>query len=113
MNEWKFEMPFQEHLNLQLLRLKPSEKWIPAGNGLSFVFPKQGGGKYVSKAVTHQLVPGEVLVLNGTPNDEGGLCAEDRSEMVFWFFSVKFEHLFPLFASNEICLLQNVSEGFK
>ena len=103
----------QEHLTLRLVRLKPSEKWIHGANGLSFVFPKGGGGKYVSKAVTQRLVPGDVLVLNGTPEGEGGLCADEGGEMVFWFFAVNFEHLFPLFASNEICLLQNVTEGFK
>lgn len=103
----------QEHLTLRLVRLKPSEKWIPGANGLSFVFPKGGGGKYVSKAVTQHLVPGDILVLNGTPEDEGGLCADEEGEMVFWFFAANFEHLFPLFASNEICMLQNVTEGFK
>src|ERR1017187_9117715 len=103
----------QEHLTLRLVRLKPSEKWIHREKGLSFVFPKEGGGKYVSKAVTQRLVPGDVLVLNGTPEDEGGLCADEGGELVFWYFVAHFEHLFPLFASNEICLLQNVIEGFK
>ena len=103
----------QEHLTLRLVRLKPSEKWIHRANGLSFVFPNGGGGKYVSTAVTQRLMPGDVLVLNGTPEGEGGLCADEGGEMVFWFFAVNFEHLFPLFAGNEICLLQNVIEGFK
>lgn len=103
----------QEHLALRLVRLKPSEKWIHRANGLSFVFPKEGGGKYVSKAVTQSLVPGDVLVVNETPEDEGGLCADEGGELVFWFFATNFEHLFPLFASNEICMLQNVTEGFK
>jgi AraC-like DNA-binding protein len=103
----------QEHLTLRLVRLKPSEKWIQRANGLSFVFLNGGGGKYVSTAVTQRLAPGDVLVLNGTLNGEGGLCADERSGMVFSFFAVNFEHLFPLFAGNEICLLQNVTEGFK
>ena len=103
----------QEHLTLRLVHLKPSEKWVHGANGLSFVFPKGGGGKYVSTEVTHRLAPGDVLVLNGTPPDESGLCADERGELDFWFFAANFEHLFPLFASNEICLLQNVTEGFK
>jgi AraC-like DNA-binding protein len=104
----------QEHLTLRLVRLKPSEKWThDRANGFSFVFPKGGGGKYVSAAVTQRLTPGDVLVLNGLPEGEGGLCADEGGGMVFWFFAVNFEHLFPLFASNEICLLQNVTEGFK
>ena len=103
----------QEHLTLRLVRLKPSEKWIHRANGLSFVFPKGGSGKYVSTAVTQRLVPGDVLVLDGAPEGEGGLCADKGGEIVFGFFAVNFEHLFPLFAGNEICLLQNVTEGFK
>ena len=103
----------QEYLTLRLVRLKPSEKWTHGANGLSFVFPKGGRGKYVSKAVTQHLVTGDVLVLNGTPEGEGGLCADEGGEMVFWFFAANLEHLFPLFGSNEICLLQNVTEGFK
>src|ERR1017187_3955707 len=103
----------QEHLTLRLVRLKPSEKWIPIADGLSFVFPKGGGGKYVSKAVAQRLAPGDVLVLNGTLKGEGGVCADEGVELVFWFFAAHFEHLFPLFASDEICLLQNMTEGFK
>ena len=103
----------KEHLTLRLVRLKPSEKWAHRGNGLSFVFPNGGGGKCVSAAVTQRLTPGDVLVLNGTLNGDGGICADEKSGMVFWFFAVNFEHLFPLFASNEICLLQNVAESFK
>jgi AraC-like DNA-binding protein len=103
----------QEHLTLRLVRLKPSEKWTHGANGLSFVFPNGGGGKYVSADVTQRLMPGDVLVLNGILNGEGRLCADEGGEMVFWFFAANFEHLFPLFAGNEICLLQNVTEGFK
>ena len=102
----------QEHLTLRLVRLKPSEQWIHRANGLTFVFPKEGGGKIISGAVTQRLVPGDVLVLHKTSEDEGELCADEGGEMVFWFFAAHFEHLFPLFASNEICLLQNVIEGF-
>ena len=103
----------QEHLTLRLVHLKPSEKWVHGANGLSFVFPKGGGGKYVSTEITQRLAPGDVLVLNGTPQDESGLCADEGGEMDFWFFAANLEHLFPLFASNEICLLQNMTEGFK
>jgi AraC-like DNA-binding protein len=103
----------QEHLTLRLVRLKPSEKWIHGANGLSFVFPNGGGGKYVSTEVTQRLTPGDVLVLSGAPEGKGGLCADEGGEMVFWFFAVNFEHLFPLFAGDEICLLQSVTEGFK
>lgn len=106
-------MPAQEHLTLRLVRLKPSEKWLPAGNGLSFVSVKEGGGRYVSRSATQSLVAGAILVLNGTPEGDGGLLADEVGGMVFWFFAVALEHLFPLLVGNEICLLQNVAEGFK
>jgi len=51
----------QEHLTLRLVRLKPSEKWTHGANGLSFVFPNGGGGKYVSADVNKRLAPGDVL----------------------------------------------------
>ena len=113
LDKWRCQMLSQEYLTLRLLRLKPSEKWIHAVNGLSFVFMKEGGGKYVSKTVVHPLVPGTVLVLNGTPEGDSGLQADAGSGMVFSFFAVTLEHLFPLFVANEICQLQNVAEGFK
>jgi len=102
-----------EHLTLRLVHLKPSEKWIFRANGLSFVLLKEGGGKCISKTITQRLAPGDVLVLNGTPEKKGGLFADEGTEMVFGLFAVNFEHLFPLFASNEIWLLQNIAEIFK
>jgi AraC-like DNA-binding protein len=52
-----------------------------------------------------------VLVLDNAVG--GNLCAPDRGELVFACFSVHSEHLFPLFASDEICLLQGVVDEFK
>ncbi|HUC84653.1 MAG TPA: helix-turn-helix transcriptional regulator [Candidatus Acidoferrales bacterium] len=34
-------------------------------------------------------------------------------ELVFWHLSLQLEHLFPLFESGEICLLQNIFDGLK
>ncbi len=101
----------QEHLSLRLVRLKPLEEWANRGTGLSFVFSKGGAGKYVSGPITRSLASGDVLVLSGASG--GRLCAADSREMTFWWFSACLEHLFPLLAGNEICLLQNVTDGFK
>jgi AraC-like DNA-binding protein len=101
----------QHTLNLRLIRLKSPEEWIHKGEELAFVFPKGGVGNCVSGPVTHRLASGDVLVLDATSG--GKLSVPDRREMVFWYFSLRLEHLFPLFASNEICLLQNVTDGFK
>src|SRR5947209_1396326 len=101
----------QDYLTLRLVRLKPAEEWTNKGLGLSFVLPKGGCGRYTSASVTHRLGPGDVLVLNAT--SAGKLCVFDKGEMVFCWFSLCFENLFPLFASKEICLLQNVTDSFK
>jgi AraC-like DNA-binding protein len=101
----------QDYLSLRLVRLKPAEEWVNNGPGLSFVFPKGGGGKFISGPVTQRLAPGDVFVLDGALG--GKLCVADQAEMVFRHFSVSCEHLFPLFASSEICLLQSVTDEFK
>jgi AraC-like DNA-binding protein len=103
----------QEYLTLRLVRLKPSEKWVHTATGLSFIFLKEGSGRYVSPEATHVLAPGDLLVLNGPPKEEGGFFADGRVEMVFRFFTASIEHLFPLFAAEEVCRLQDVAEVFK
>lgn len=101
----------QDYLTLRLVRLKPSEEWSNERCRLSFVFPKGGHGRYVSGPVAHRLAPGDVLVANAASG--GKIGVPGTGELVFWCFSVCLEHLFPLFASNEICLLQSITDGFK
>jgi len=101
----------QDPLNLQRVQLKAAQEWTHKGEQLSFIFPKAGVGKWVAGAVVQKLGPGDVLVLNATLG--GKLCAAGPGEMVFWCISLQLEHLFPLFESSEICLLQTISDGFK
>lgn len=101
----------QDHLALRLARLKPSEEILQNEEGLTFVFSKGGVGKYTSKIATHRLGVGDVLVVNGVV--DGKFSVFDKSEFVFWSFSVCFEHLLPLFASSEISLLHNITESYK
>jgi AraC-like DNA-binding protein len=56
-------------------------------------------------------VAGDILVVNTGAG--GRLFASDNGELVFWWFSLCLEHLFPLFATNEIHLLQPVLDTFK
>jgi AraC-like DNA-binding protein len=102
----------QDHLSLRLTRLKASEELEQKGEGLVFVFSKGGSGTYISKMATHRLSPGDIMVLNG---GAGGkiVAADKKGEFLFWTFSVCFENLLPLFASNEISLLHNITESFK
>jgi AraC-like DNA-binding protein len=106
----KGSMVIQDHLNLRLVRLKSPDEWANTGEGLVLVFPKGGVGSYRG-SLTQRLTAGDVLVLNGTVG--GKLSAPDKSEFLFWCFSLSLEHLFPLFSADEISLLQTVSDTFK
>jgi AraC-like DNA-binding protein len=101
----------QDYLALQLNRLQSPGEWTPNGQGLSFLFPKEGVGKYVSGPVAERLSPGDALVFNG--RRAGKICAVNGGETVFWSFSLCLEDLFPLFAANEISLLKQVAESLK
>ena len=101
----------QDHLTLRLVRLKAPEEWAHAQGGLAFVFPKGGAGKCLAGTLNQRLAPGDVLVLEAAAGSK--VCVPERGELVFAFFSVCFEHLFPLFAGNEISLLQGVTDEFK
>jgi AraC-like DNA-binding protein len=94
-----------------MIRLRAPEEWAYKGVGLSLMFPKGGAGRYSLGTINHRLGPGDVLVVDG--GSGGKLCAHDGGEIIFWAFSICFEHLFPLFAGHEISLLQSVTEGFK
>src|SRR4051812_40936516 len=100
----------QDYLILKLVRLKPSEEWINGGTGLIVVFPKGGVGKCIYGSTAHRLTQGDVLVLGGAG---GKICSAEKTEAVFSSFSLSLEHMLPLFASNEICLLQTVIDRFK
>ena len=103
-----------DHFKLRLVRMQPSELWVnPSHNDdeFTFTFIKGGLAKYIFPNATQRLVPGNIVV--SSKNSVGKLYAEDKSECIFATFSLLFEHLFPLFASNEIGLLHNVMGNFK
>jgi AraC-like DNA-binding protein len=101
----------QDHLTLKLVRLKAPQQWATKRDGLSFLFPKGGAGKFTSGGVTQRLAPGSVLVWDG--GGTGQVSVAGAGEAVFWCFSLSLEHLFPLFTSSEITLLQSLTEGIK
>lgn len=101
-----------DHLSLRLTRLQSPQEIDQKREGLIFVFSKGGVGKYTSKTATQRLIAADILVFNGVSG--GKLAASDgKGEFVFWTFSVCFENLLPLFASNEISLLHHIIESFK
>jgi AraC-like DNA-binding protein len=101
----------QDYFAMRLVRLKSPEEWSSQKEGLCFIFPKGGVGQYVDGSAAQRLVPGDILVWEGSPG--GRLCVPKGAEMVFWSFSVRLEHLLPLFDGEEISLLQEVTGHFK
>lgn len=102
----------QEHLTLQLARLKSPEEQEQKGDGLIFLFCKGGAGKFTSSLASQRVVPGDVLVFNRAG---GGRISvfENAPEFLYWSFSVCFEHLLPLFSSAEVSLLHKLTESLK
>jgi len=101
----------QNYLSLKLWRLKQGEEWSHGKSGLTFIFPKAGIGRFIAGTTTGRLATGDVLVMDGTIR--GKLWTPDRSELVFSWFSTACEHLFPLFAGGEICLVRNIVDEFR
>ena len=99
----------QEDLTLRLIYLKPPGEWAHKRAGLALVFPKEGGGKYVCGRVAKRLAAGDVLVSSGGRG--GRVHVSNGCGMVFRYFSLSLEHLFPLFAVEEISLLDNVADN--
>lgn len=100
-----------DHLKLRVARLSVSQEWSNADSGLCLVFPQRGGGRFVAPTTMQSLTAGDVLVTN-TPL-RGKLCATEHGELVFGWFTVSVEQMFPLFANEEICLLQRVVGNLK
>src|SRR5262249_48636946 len=64
------------------------------------------------KTSVHRLLPGDILIFNGTSGYKLSIH-ENKGEFLFWTFSVSFENLLPLFSNQEISLLRQISENFK
>src|SRR5215472_1059249 len=101
----------REYLFLHTTRLNVSEGWSHQADDLCFMFPKLGVGRLSSGALQQPLLPGDVFVVNGRSSATPSITAVE--EMIFLSFAVSFEHLFPLFASPEVSLLQEITETFQ
>ena len=101
----------QDYLNLRLVRLKGADQWSGEAEGATFVFPRAGAGNYLKGTSKQPLSPGDVLVLNEDSGARIG-CGKG-SEFAFSGFSLRIDHLFPLFTGIEISLLQTILDGLK
>ena len=71
-----------------------------------------GVGQFVNNgSAAQRLVSGDILVWEGCPKAK--LSVSKGAELTFWMFSLRLEHLFPLFASKEISLLRQVTDDFR
>ena len=101
----------EDYLTLKLVRLKPPEGWVGKPEGLSFLFVKGGVGEFVADDLAQRLTSGDTAVICGSRG--GKLYVSNGGDFTFWSFSLRIEHLFPLFAGEELSLLQNITDGFK
>lgn len=99
----------QDYFTLRLVRLKAAEGWSLKRDGLCVLFPKGGEGSFINDSSIQRLAAGDVLVANSSTGIE--LRAHD-GDLVFWSFSLRLDHLYPLFAGNEISLLETVTKTF-
>src|SRR5690349_15779973 len=98
-----------EHLTLRLISLESSGEWAHKSDGLAFVFPQEGAGQYACGSVARDFGAGDVLVSNGGRGAR--LSASNCGKAVFGCFSLRLEHLFPLFAADEVSCLGEVTEN--
>ena len=99
---------------MRLLRLQPSETWTKESGSedeLTFVLVKAGAGTYQHPSANHRLVAGNVLFFCGRAG--GKLSAAPKSDCVFSTFSMLLEHVYPIFSSNEVALLEQVLASFR
>jgi AraC-like DNA-binding protein len=108
-------MLIRSYLTLQLITVQPGTNWpyphAPTSRRLLFVFIKSGCGQFASGATELALVPGDVFTWS--PDGEGKLLAESVGEWVFWSFSLASENLYPLFANQELYLVQAILDSLR
>ena len=100
----------QDYLTLRLVRLKGAEEWSHKREGISIFFPKSGFGTYSYNSSPQRIGSGDVLVTNGVSNFR--LASSGATDLIFWCFSIRLDHLYPLFASLEISMLESVAQSF-
>ncbi len=107
-------MPTQSYLTLQTGRLQPSEKWTCEGDDLFLLFPEAGAGQ-VSAFSTHlPVTPGDLIALSGRSAAKMAAAnGGNAGELVFKWFAVSLDSLFPLFSPAEVSFLQNVTQEYR
>lgn len=100
-----------DYLALKLVRLNADDGWSFKQDGLCVVLAKAGAGKCVAGTGVQSFAQGDVLVLTGAQAVR--LTAAPAAELIFSCFSLRLEHLYPLFAGAEISLLEAVTDSLE
>jgi AraC-like DNA-binding protein len=100
-----------DHLTFSLVALKPQTEWAHRQEGLVFVFPRAGAGRYAVGRVVQPLGPGTVVVSNSSRT--GKVTSATGQTLTFGCFFLRPEHLFPLFAAEEVSLLEKVTDDLQ
>jgi AraC-like DNA-binding protein len=95
-----------DYFSWRVVRLKSTHEWTQRGEGLSFIFPRSGVGKYNSREASRSLAPGDVLVMSTSA--QHSLAAPANRELEFGYFCLCPEDLFPLFTAHELGLLHSI-----
>ena len=104
-------MGTKDYLYLREVRLGRAERWTGSGQGLWFLFPKQGSGEFADGRMRQRFSPGDAFVVNVI--SEPSVAPVASSELVFRCLGVALERLYPLLAANEIPLTHLLAEKFK
>jgi AraC-like DNA-binding protein len=104
----------ESYLTLQTARLKPSEKWTCEGDDLYLVFPDEGVGQVTSFSTNLRVNSGDLLAMSGRSAAKFvAIDGNDDKDLVFRWFAISMDSLFPLFAPGEVSFLQNVTQEFR
>jgi AraC-like DNA-binding protein len=104
----------ESYLTLQTARLKPSEKWTCEGDDLYLVFPDEGVGQVTSFSTNLRVSSGDLLAMSGRSAAKFvAIDGSDDKDLVFRWFAISMDSLFPLFSPGEVSFLQNVTQEFR
>jgi AraC-like DNA-binding protein len=107
-------MLIKSYLSLQTVQLKPLEKWGCEGDELFLIFPKSGACQVSAYGINTRVNTGDIVVTSGRSGAKVAPLADGGDgELVFSWFSISADSLFPLFAAEEIGFLQNVLQEFR
>jgi AraC-like DNA-binding protein len=96
-----------EHLKLRFFSLTKQGERAQAQGEIGFVFAQEGAGAYVGGQLSQPLAAGDVLV--SSFGKSASIVASDPAGFSFFSFRLNLEHLFPLFAAEEMALLDVVA----